>query len=156
VADSSWITDAQPLIDAGLVETDRVAKRFFGRLAEQFPTGLNRIDWSRVAGALAVHCPNPAPSAADIIEFLNRVIGWTGVGPAEQVVLLGDSADVALWLTVPVLQAHTEVLLAAPQHYYLLPWDAAWCFNYTFEGDMYFGWAATPLTPPRNPAPSPG
>jgi hypothetical protein len=145
VGTNTWAADAQPLIDAGLVEVDRAASRFFGRLWARFPIGLNRIDWSRVAAAVAVPCPDPKPTvetyAPKVAGFLARVVGWTGVAQDERAVLLGDAADVALWLTIPILQAHAGRLLRAPQHYYLLPPDAGWCFSYTFEDDMYFGWA---------------
>jgi hypothetical protein len=38
---------------------------------------------------------------------------------------------------------HVPELLGWPQHYYLVPPGGAWCFNYTFEDYMYFGFGVS-------------
>jgi hypothetical protein len=140
-----WVSDVQYLVADGLVRVDRVASRFYGRLGARFPIGFNRIDWSQVPNAILLPSPEPKPTleayATSVAACLVRIAEWTEVGDDEQVVLLGDASDLALWMSVSILQKHVINLLGKPQHYYLLPPDAGWCFNYTFEDDMYFGCA---------------
>ena len=116
----------------------------FGRLQNMFPVGGSKIAWSRVPGS-AVETADTSDgdsylSAAE--SFFDRNLAGHGLSDEVEILVVGDSAmDGAVRMSLSSLRSCLGIVLGMPQHTYVLPQDAEWCFVFTMEGDLCFGYS---------------
>lgn len=118
--------------------------RYAQAISKAFPTGINRIDWSKVPGAISTSITTgkvPEARRQQLQQFLRDALLSVGVGESETIIWVGDSTEFVLEMSVATLSESIGILCSYPQHAYVIPSDARWCLNYTIEGEIYFGCA---------------
>lgn len=111
----------------------------FDHLMRAFPISGTKIDWKMVPGAITESL-SPHAATESAIEFFRRICLAEGLRGAAFYV--GDSAtDVSIVSSIEVIYRALGDLLDIPQHHYVVAPNAAWCFSFTMEGDLAFGYA---------------
>lgn len=142
------LEDLAGAIEAGEVEIIEDSESFYRCLVDAFPTQMNRIKWAAVPDACILEAPPPGTMggftliepATELRAFWERMRRSRGIRDDMEVVVLGDSlVEFALRLSVATFTRHSVDILSIPHHTFVLPEDVGWCFNYTMEGDAFFG-----------------
>ncbi len=120
------------------------SRRYFGEVQRRYPVIGSKIAWSQVVGAVvesaAINDGDAYLAAAE--SFVDRSRAIHRLSDKEEVVVVGDSAmDGALRMSLESLRRCLGVVLGMPQHTYVLAQNADWCFVFTMEGDLCFGFA---------------
>jgi hypothetical protein len=121
--------------------------RCFRMLERRFPVVGSKIDWGQVPGAVVRQTDptNPVCEATDAATILSDVARDESLSEAQIVIVIGDSAmEQAMAMPFATLRVSIRELLELPQHLYVMPEDASWCFSFTMEGDLAFGRATSP------------
>jgi hypothetical protein len=120
---------------------------------QRFPFLLNRIDWEKMPGHLLLpaaaktgdEARDPdryfARRAPEFRAFIEDIANKHDIAMQTQVLFMGDSVSFALRMTLAVLTEYSPKLFSYPQHVYVIPESADWCLSYTFEDDLFFGFA---------------
>ena len=110
-----------------------------------YPMGFNRIAWDEIRTKKQLILPR-ASEAQEIEDRLSstrtEVASWFeeyGIDARQEVVWFGDADEEGLSMSVEALIRWYPVLFSFPQHSYVVPSDASWCFNYLMEGELYLG-----------------
>jgi hypothetical protein len=140
--------ELQRWIETGEVECDRNSSRYF-RVLEQYPIGVNRIDWSAVREPRVLDvlpCDRDLTTGAEhearLLECRETLLHWfaaAGIAGPLRVVWVGDGCDTALRMNVDTLLQLYPSLFSWPQNHYVLPESGAWCLNYSIEGQLFWG-----------------
>jgi len=142
--------------ESGFIETSQDFEHWAARLGSAFPFSLNRIRWEKVPQHLVLEPASRLPGeekapgeyyrrcAPRIAAFAKACFQQAGIPLRQGAVWIGDSVDVVLHLTNDTFLQWCHVMLSYPQHSYLIPKDVAWCLNYTFEDETFFGVRPTP------------
>lgn len=148
-------------IRTGEIQVERDNQPFFDRVDEAFPISFSRIDWSAVPGADVLPPPRTREQGnidlgahmPAIRAFLQKAENVLGIDAETMVLVLGDGQmDTVLRMRYDLLCEHLEEILGLPQHTYVIPEDASWCINYTFEDDLFFG-VSPRVAGSRSPSP---
>jgi hypothetical protein len=122
-------------------------------LLSAFPFVAGRIDWTNVPGALFRVAPperaagaNLGPGTLDTREYVEQVkqffaecVSGTG-NPADYwVVYVGDNGDRDYKVQLGAVGELLDEVADVPEHKYIFPPDASWCFMWSFEDDLHFG-----------------
>lgn len=111
---------------------------FFSEIREGFPQGFNRINWSKTP-----HNFDSILSGKDfkekIIYFVSDFLEKNNLTMDGSVIYFGDAIDIALEISLDCFYLISDRLFAVPQHSYVIDKDVSWCFNHTFEDEMYIG-----------------
>lgn len=129
------------------VQTGMSPEPGFRLLARRFPLVGSKIDWEKVPRAVVRETDpqDPDRHVRDATNLLLDVTKAEGIATEQIVIALGDSAmEEAVSLPVGVLLDSVRDFLELPQHLYVLPEDGSWCFSFTMEGDLAFGYAPLP------------
>jgi hypothetical protein len=117
---------------------------YFRTLERRFPLVGSKIDWGSVPRAIVRETDprDPERQARDAVAFLSDIVRAEGISDEQITIAIGDSAmDEAVSLPLTVLRVTLRDFLELPQHLYVLPKDGDWCFSFTMEGDLAFGYA---------------
>ncbi|MFB5652903.1 hypothetical protein ACE5IS_19885 [Leptospira wolffii] len=111
---------------------------FFSLVREIFPPGFNRIDWSKISHdeSKLLQTDNRKEK---IHQFVSNFLIKNNISDAESIIYFGDAIDIALQMPLALFYSLSDNLIKIPQHSYILDEDKRWCFNYTFEDEMYIG-----------------
>jgi hypothetical protein len=120
-------------------------EKFFELLEENYPIGLNRINWENVEGGISDLIDyklinNENALQKKIKEFFKKVILAYPKIVNEKVVVFGDEAlNQAYQMNFDLFQKVAMNFFSLPQHTYVLTKISIKCINFTFEGEFYFG-----------------
>ena len=116
----------------------RDSSTFFARLARAYPVSGSKIDWGRVPHAIERN--DEQSNVEEFVSFFDEVVDKYRL--TGEVIYVGDSAtDIAFASSVECVRGVLPVLLAIPQHHYLIGPETSWCMCFTMEGDMGFGFS---------------
>ncbi|HBQ19577.1 MAG TPA: hypothetical protein DEF51_53445 [Myxococcales bacterium] len=118
-----------------------------------FPFVLGRIDWRKVPGAQIRVAPperaagaNCGPGTLDtrsyveeVKRFFERCVSGTETRPDDWVVYIGDNSDCDYEVKLEAVAELLDEVAEIPEHKYVFPRDASWCFMWSFEDDLHFG-----------------
>ncbi len=146
---TEFLSEMRPAIHRGEIIVSDKGDEYDSVLVSRFPFDLGRLQWhklpqSRWRHRRAVQVNHENASR----ELLSQLpIELTAATP---VVFIGDNLEgVTLEMSFGVFLRRCGILLSYPQHCYVFPPDGSWCFNYTFENDMYFGFGRDELSDAR-------
>ncbi len=129
---------------AGLLSTQQLqliedSSFIFAQLQALYPVAGSRIDWQALEVREQHIEPVHGPQLNAYLNFFRQAVKRYGL--TGNIYWTGDSAvDFALLGDITVIESVLDKLLDIPQHHYLLADDFAWCFCFSFEGDMGFGY----------------
>jgi hypothetical protein len=142
--DDELLQQLGPDFDCGTLNRVETTGALFGRLAQTYPVHGSKIDWQSVPGAVVAQCsvyPSRGSTALEIREFLEFYdlvvdrFGLYGKG-----LYMGDGPmELGVGGQLRPMRSALPSLFQVPQHHYLIDPDFAWCFTWTMEGDMAFG-----------------
>lgn len=143
------LEELKPWIDVGQVQIERESDKYYKLLGNNYPIGVNRIDWRGVREYLAfdVFPIDKSVTTGNDKEqllykhrnMLLKLFVSNNIKSKDCVVWTGDSTDVSLHMTIETLLELYPLLFSWPQHHYVLPSTGEWCLNYTMEGQLFFG-----------------
>lgn len=113
-------------------------------LSARYPSAPSQIAWNKIpADQRDERHAGRGNEASAIAEFFETVVRpRTKCTDADRVVFIGDAMDdTTLEMSIATLLKYRSILFSYPQHHFVFPPDGAWCFSYSFEDDMYFGFA---------------
>ena len=129
------------LIDRGSILIDKDERLYIELIDQNFPFAGSKIDWSAVDGSIFEQASHET-FVSDCKCFVKRVLELelNEVASDVRVAMVGDGVmDLVLITEIRLLEKVLEQVLEFPQHIYLIPLDANWCFSFTMEGNMAFG-----------------
>ena len=77
----------------------------------------------------------------EILDFLKFASLVAGIPDNTIIVMLGDNMDNDYMMEFSLLSRLYSSLLDYPQHVCVFPEDLRWCFEFSFEQDLHFGYA---------------
>lgn len=119
-------------------------EKYYELLEKRFPIGLNRIEWTKIDQyrSKEIDFGNREIAKTEVLNFIFNVVKIADVKEGDEVVVLSDDAlNNTYKMKFSVLLDCIDEIFFLPQHTYVLPLDANWCLNYTFENDLYFGFS---------------
>jgi hypothetical protein len=120
--------------DVKIVE---VSENYFSKLAEEFPIYGSKIDWDKVPDSNIEYNPY-INRVASLCNFFRKVIKEQKL--SGNIVYINDSAfDCAYIFPLDTVVSHISDILEFPEHHYFVNEDFTWCFSFTMEGEMAFG-----------------
>lgn len=127
---------------SGEVEYLNDSNNLFTKILTNYPIDSYRIDWSKIKNKIEFHIGvNYPDSVQPIKDCIKIIITQYRLSEDEYVYVCFDGitegAFIMQWST---FKEYAHELLTTPQHTYVIPEDAGWCLNYTFENDLYFGY----------------
>jgi hypothetical protein len=136
--DEQLTTALSAEINAGLIQILPGGKLV--SLFDYFPFSTGRLQWSEVPGHRHEFAGRDAEAATPVIRaFLGMLAEVEKISSSEWVIYEGDACDCDLRMRFETFVDCCGVILSTPQHHYLSSPVSDWCWNYTFEGDIYFG-----------------
>lgn len=128
-------------------------ERLSSVLLSAFPFVAGRIDWTKVPGALIREAPperaagaNLGPGTLDTRAYVDRVKQFfsecvSGIGPPPDAWLfyIGENGDCDYKVQAGAVAELLDEVADVPEHKYIFPPDASWCFMWSFEDDLHFG-----------------
>jgi hypothetical protein len=151
-ADQELLADVAAWVSRGEVVVENGSGAYFSAIERVFPIGVDRVDWTRVRGALSHDVmPRGLPEYpyAYRLEMLAHakpvLVDWfaaNSIRDCDDVVAVGDNSHLALHMRIATLLECYPALFCTFQHYYVVPAGVEWCLTYTLEETLYFGWAA--------------
>ena len=134
-------------IQSGVVKIEGEDTQYVNKLENRYPFVGSKIDWKEVPDSLDFNLMSLKASKVayeiTLKEGFNKIyntIREMGYKDEYEIVIIGDNIfDVALRMSLGKLPQMYQELFELPQHTYIIPPDASWCINYTFEDYLYFG-----------------
>jgi hypothetical protein len=122
-------------------------------LLSAFPFIAGQIDWTRVPGALLREAPPGRASGANlglgtldtrayaeqVKKFFAECVSSIGAPADYWVVYVGDNRECDYRVQLGAVGDLLDEVADAPEHKYIFPPDASWCFMWSFEDDLHFG-----------------
>lgn len=138
--ESQILEEIEPLISSGKLSFLSSCENVFSIIAAKFPISSSRIDWSLVPGSIERFLERGELEVVEFANFFKLVTEKEGLnGP---VTYAGDGAtDFSVIGSVAVISEIIPSLVSIPQHHFFLGSGGDWCINFTFEGDMAFGYS---------------
>jgi hypothetical protein len=122
-------------------------------LMRKFPCASGRIDWRRAKNVVFKPAPparvtgaNTPGGAFQTAEYVHQVSAfldecWAAYDVADEwVAFVGDSMCSEYEVMRLAVSELLCVVSEVPDHKYVFALDGTWCFMWSFEDDMYFGW----------------
>lgn len=151
------VREATIWIETGAIKVERENNQYFALIESKYPVCVNRIEWLWVQNHISGDV-FPAEVSdtgitgeekeAKLCDWKNTIDKWLtsyGVKHSDEIILVGDGGNATFRMSIAVLLDCYPLLFSLPQHTYVLPADAAWCLNYTMEGQLFLGKAADAL-----------
>lgn len=148
ILQKEYLYSLQEDIQKGIVKFED-DEQYFDNLQSKFPVVGNGIAWNKVANHLFFDLERLKDDQILYSKVLEE--SWLAIMQAlreleidemQEVIIIGDNVlDVALRIPVGKINALYKAIFDLPQHTYILPEDASWCINYTFEDRLFFGLA---------------
>lgn len=111
----------------------------FAQLQTLYPVTDSRIDWQVLVIKEQEVAPAHEQQLNEFLSFFRWIVKKYGL--TGNMYWAGDSAvDFAISGDIGVFDSVLDKLLDIPQYHYLVADDFAWCFCFSFEGDMGFGY----------------
>ena len=111
----------------------------FEKLEQNYPIGLNRIDWEEVDDKLFKLVEDQNKQGELFSQFLSEVeTKYPKIKDGELIVFGDDSINQAYQMSYETFKKMSMEFISLPQHTYILV-SSNKCLNYTFEDEMYFG-----------------
>jgi hypothetical protein len=127
-------------MESHLVREVGDSSHFFAGLMETYPARGSKIDWCRVPGSIERAEEDESVQVEKFTAFFDEIAHKFHL--AGDVVYVGDSAtDFALTGSLECMRGALPELLSIPQHHYLIGAGSSWCFCFTMEGGMGFGFS---------------
>lgn len=117
---------------------------YFRRIEARFPICGSKVSWDEVPSALDYYQPRWSPEGFSqrAVELVRDVVNRGLVRSEATAVIFADGPDdEAVTLTIDGALAVLPQLLGLPQHTYIADPTASWCFCFTTEGGLSFGFA---------------
>ena len=128
----------QPELDSKRIEAVGSSMPYFALLGKRYPAKGSRIDWSKVNRAIEKVEPDAELQLAAFSSFFDVTVEQFLL--SGTVLYLGDSAtDSAFAAELIAMRQVLPKLLEIPQHHYIAARSFEWCFCFSMEGDMAFG-----------------
>ncbi|QDU78367.1 hypothetical protein Pla110_00680 [Polystyrenella longa] len=128
--------------DISIFEEDLI----YDAIKDNFPIGMGRIDWSKVKQHKYLNCScncdfdHSLPK--EIGNFFLTFFRDFKIDENSTVYVMNDDAySFAFRMPIRILMNVLHIILSYPQHTYIIPEDSHWCFQYTWEQDLYCGFA---------------
>ncbi|MBK9453871.1 MAG: hypothetical protein IPN95_31655 [Bacteroidetes bacterium] len=143
--ESDWtqFQELTPFLETGEVEYFADTSTKFSRIAKLFPILAYRINWMEVENVFLIvkRSENVFESATS--GFIKKVFEVLGIEKHDKLDALFDGiTEGGLTISAGILSELGFTFLLIAQHTYIIPDDCRWCINYTFEGQLHFGFAA--------------
>lgn len=133
------LSDLELLVKKGEIVVEPSSDGYFSELESRFPILGSKIDWDEVSGSEQEQASAEA-YASDCQRFFDEMVNRFGL--SGKCIVIGDSAvEIALVMSVEILQCNLQKIVSVPQHHYILANDYSWCMSFTMEGDMAFGFS---------------
>ncbi len=147
------LDELSPWIAKGLIIVHESSDQWWELLRSKYPAAIGQIDWSNVPNLhsnrdVVPHIPPEGidgsvpvmEHAATIRGFLGEFADRAGIKSDDHIVVLSDGiTEDAFEMTFNTLLEVFPFLFSYPQHSYVTPLSADWCFTFMFEFEMYFG-----------------
>lgn len=130
-------------IGAGLVACEADGP-FFALIRSRFPIRLGGIAWEQIEDAQhAIASRASIATSVDIARtFFERFRASASVTDIDKLSVVGDGGTTSAFvMPAHVLRNHMSDFIDAPHAFFVLTAGGDWCFNYTFQGMMYYGHA---------------
>ncbi len=132
------ICDLDKIIDISKIYIEKSNDKYFANLAKIFPVLGSKINWKKV--------PESIEEDVQSDDFLSQIIFFKKIcekfNLSEECIVIGDSAiDIAMLMSIDVLNLCLMKIIEIPQHLYVVSKDYSWCFSFTMEGNMAFGFS---------------
>lgn len=146
VLQSEYLDTIKDEIQRGIIKIEK-DDQYFSILEDMYPVVGSGIAWDEVPDALFLDLEGlkenrevyDAALQKGFAEIIQRIQGLE-IDEDQEVVVLGDNIfNVALRIPLKKLSDVYRGIFDLPQHTYILPPDASWCINFTFEHRLYFG-----------------
>ncbi len=110
----------------------------FSRMGKIFEPKGSKIDWGKVPESIQAYESDENQFNAACLEFFAMIVQKFSLDGS--LIYVGDgNTDFAISCSVEKMKTVLGVLLEVPQHHYLIGENFDWCFCFSFEGDMSFG-----------------
>ena len=136
-----FLKEISPALQRGSMIRLSCRKQLDELLLSKYPFDIGRIQWGSLPDSSYMEQKCDGLDSKSLSDFLASIAQQTCTSDDDIIMFSGDLIEVDLQMAFSVLVGWRKVLLSYPQHVYVFPKDASWCFNYTFEEDMYFGFA---------------
>lgn len=136
----------QPEFDSGRLHKIESEAALFDRLGRVYPIYGTKIHWVKVPGAILGEC-SVYPSRGidgvqtrEFIAFYDKIVSRYDI--AGKGIYMGDGLiDFAVAGHLHAIRKVLPDLFDVPHHHYLVGENFEWCFSWTMEGNMAFGYA---------------
>jgi type III secretion system FlhB-like substrate exporter len=135
--------EANNLITNKLIEIEADSTKYFDKVESVFPVDMNRIAWEKVVNRIEEFPGKSLNELEELKKFITNFINKYNITLAKKVIYFGDNINIAIQMSLETFLNNLDIFCTIPQHTYLIPEDISWCFNYTFEGYLYFGFAVS-------------
>lgn len=143
-------------IESGIIKTHNGNQKYFDFIEQGFTIGFNRIDWEKNGFVFFAHLANKSDSDFERINlFFNFILREYPSFINETVYVVGDDRiDFVYEMKFNIFVEKYRLFFELPQHTYVIFKENNICvINYTFEGELYFGFASTPDGLPTGASP---
>jgi len=124
----------------GKIKVTEKSDGYFNFLEENYPIGLNRINWSKVANHRLLILSGDKDRLVKILKFLNEIVEDCNIDKYDEIVVWGDQTiDNAYTLNIEDFLTSFQLFFDLPQHTYGWFKKIDKIINYTFEDELYFG-----------------
>ena len=106
-----------------------------------FPFSLGRLAWWDLPPDSYITGQYETLDSDEILDFLKFASLVAGIPDNTIIVMLGDNMDNDYMMEFSLLSRLYSSLLDYPQHVCVFPEDLRWCFEFSFEQDLHFGYA---------------
>ena len=121
-------------VNLKIIETSDM---YFCRLAKEFPLTGSKVDWDNIPNSIFKVSSN-VNDVSPWCEFFKNIVKRNKL--TGNVLYMNDAAfDCAYIFPIEVALNHIAEILEFPEHHYFINEDFKWCFSFTMEGEMAFG-----------------
>lgn len=131
-------------VSRGLIHSSFDTDDFFSNLEKAFPVSGSRIAWAHVPGSISSQATDRSNESQMFFRFFLDMVDQYNL--SGDVAYAGDGYTEGM-LSGPIseMTKHLPELLSYSQHHYLSSPNYSWCFFFSFEGDMNFGFRPSPF-----------
>ncbi len=142
-ADWTQFQELTPFLETGEVEYLADTSMKFSRIAMSFPILAYRINWMDMENVFLIVKRSENGFDSVTSGFIHKVFEVLGIKENDKLDVLFDGiTEGGLSISAGILRDFGFSFLLIAQHTYIVPEDCRWCINYSFEGQLHFGFAA--------------
>ena len=147
VLQKEYLHLVQEGIQTGIIKIEEQDAQYVNTIERRFPFFGSKIDWDEIPSSLffdLTSLKNNKNAHNSMLKEGFKTIYQTvlemGLNEDQEIIIVGDSIfDIALRMPLGKLPELYWELFELPQHTYIIPPDASWCINFTFEHELFFG-----------------